>query len=55
MGVEVVDPGGPPLVGRFDLRARLDARLTALAGGRGVLLWVSGDAGIGKSRLLDVL
>ena len=55
MGVEVVDPGGPPLVGRFDLRARLDARLTALAGGPGGLLWVSGDAGIGKSRLLDEL
>ena len=54
--MEVVGPTGPPLVGRADLRARLDARLDALAGGGGGgLLWVSGDAGIGKSRLLDEL
>ena len=54
--MEVVGPTGPPLVGRSDLRSRLDARLDALVGGGGGgLLWVSGDAGIGKSRLLDEL
>ena len=55
MDVGALDPTGPILVGRADLRARLDAHLGALAGGGGAVLWVSGDAGIGKSRLLDEL
>jgi DNA-binding CsgD family transcriptional regulator/tetratricopeptide (TPR) repeat protein len=42
----------PVLVGRDDLLALADRRLTATAGGRGELFFLAGEAGIGKTRLL---
>jgi DNA-binding CsgD family transcriptional regulator/tetratricopeptide (TPR) repeat protein len=42
----------PVLVGRDDLLALADRRLAATAGGRGELLFLAGEAGIGKTRLL---
>jgi len=41
-----------PLLGRHDLLERVDALLAQCRGGRGGLLWLHGDAGIGKTRLL---
>src|SRR6185295_1304892 len=48
---------GPPekstrFVGRHDELALLGARLNAARGGRGQLVAVVGDAGVGKSRLV---
>jgi DNA-binding CsgD family transcriptional regulator len=40
------------LVGRDDLLALAERRLDEVAGGRGQLLFVAGEAGIGKTRLL---
>ena len=40
------------LLGRDDLLDRVDALLASVRSGRGGLLWVHGDAGIGKTRLL---
>jgi DNA-binding CsgD family transcriptional regulator/tetratricopeptide (TPR) repeat protein len=40
------------LVGRDDLLALADRRLTATADGHGELLFLAGEAGIGKTRLL---
>jgi DNA-binding CsgD family transcriptional regulator len=45
----------PVLVGRDDLLALADARLTATTGGSGGLLLVAGEAGIGKTRLLGAV
>jgi ATP/maltotriose-dependent transcriptional regulator MalT len=42
----------PTLIGRAVELDRLDASLTQAQGGSSVLLFVSGDAGIGKSRLV---
>ncbi len=44
---------GPwPLLGRDDVLARVDALLADCRAGHGSLLWIHGDAGIGKTRLL---
>src|SRR3954469_22295077 len=42
----------PVLVGRDDLVALADRRMDAARAGRGHLLFLAGEAGIGKSRLL---
>ncbi|HEY6570211.1 MAG TPA: LuxR C-terminal-related transcriptional regulator [Candidatus Limnocylindrales bacterium] len=42
----------PVLVGRDDLLALADRRRAQAAGGRGGLLFLAGEAGIGKTRLL---
>ena len=42
-----------PVLGRDDVLARADALLAGCRAGRGGLLWVHGDAGIGKTRVLS--
>ncbi len=42
-----------PLFGRDVELHRLEERLTALAGGVGGVVWVHGEPGVGKSRLID--
>lgn len=44
--------GHSPLLGRGDVLSRVDALLASCRAGRGGLLWVHGDAGIGKTRVL---
>ena len=44
--------GGTPVLGRDDVLARADAMLADCREGRGGLLWLHGDAGIGKTRVL---
>jgi DNA-binding SARP family transcriptional activator len=44
-----------PLVGREEERATLLARLEATIGGRGGLMLVEGEAGVGKTRLVQEL
>lgn len=44
--------GRTPVLGRDDVLARADAMLADCREGRGALLWVHGDAGIGKTRVL---
>src|SRR6478735_7393939 len=39
------------LLGRDDVMSRVDALLASCRAGRGGLLWVHGDAGIGKTRV----
>jgi len=48
-------PGPPPLVGRAAERAWLAAAWRAAASGRPQLVLVTGEAGVGKSRLVDDL
>ncbi len=45
----------PLIIGRDDLLDLADRRLAEVAGGRGQLLLVSGEAGIGKSRLVAAI
>lgn len=45
--------GEPLLLGRDAVSARLSERLGRAARGAGGLVWVSGEAGIGKTRILD--
>ncbi|WP_426565721.1 helix-turn-helix transcriptional regulator [Angustibacter sp. McL0619] len=45
----------PVLVGRDDLLAHAARRLQEAADGQGSLLFLSGEAGIGKTRLLDAV
>lgn len=45
--------GEPLLLGRDAVSARLSERLARAARGTGGLVWVSGEAGIGKTRILD--
>ena len=56
-GAESRAPGGAetPLVGRADELARLRDLLAAAAGGRGQVVAVLGEGGIGKSRLVGEL
>jgi class 3 adenylate cyclase len=60
--VAVARPRGPAqhdlgararITGRLDERSRIAARIEAAAGGPSAVVIVSGDAGIGKSQLLD--
>ncbi|GIG62689.1 SARP family transcriptional regulator [Longispora fulva] len=48
-------PGPRTLVGRGPQRQRLHDLLSGLTGGRGGVLWVEGEPGIGKSALLAAL
>jgi class 3 adenylate cyclase/tetratricopeptide (TPR) repeat protein len=50
-----VDPSAVPLIGRAPELARLREALARAAGGRGGLVHLVGDAGIGKSRLVREL
>ena len=45
----------PVLVGREELIERADRHIEAAAAGRGTLLLLAGEAGIGKSRLIDAI
>ena len=45
----------PVTVGRQGEHARLDAALEAVAGGQSVVVLVTGEAGVGKSRLVEEL
>ena len=47
--------GGFPLVGRADVLTRLREHLDHARDGGSGLVWVSGEAGIGKTRLLGEL
>ncbi len=49
---QLVDPGGPRFVGRELEVELLRGRLRGAVGGRGHLVGVMGEAGIGKSRVL---
>ena len=45
----------PVLVGREELIERADQHIAEAAAGRGTLLLLAGEAGIGKSRLMDAI
>ncbi len=45
----------PTIVGRIEERAVLDAALDRAIAGAGSFVWVTGEAGVGKSRLVDEL
>jgi class 3 adenylate cyclase len=57
IGTRTSAPEGPatPLVGRDHEMARLGAVVDELAAGRGQVLLITGDAGLGKTRLLSEL
>ena len=46
-------PDAAPLVGRDDAIAALDGLWTGCAGGRPRLVWIAGEAGVGKTALVD--
>lgn len=46
---------GQPLIGRDEIRAQLADSLDDARAGRGGVLWLTGEAGIGKTRLLTEL
>jgi predicted ATPase len=46
-------PGRPPVVGRRQERAALHAAFEEAAGGRGLLVCVSGEPGLGKTTLVE--
>ena len=48
-------PAQIPLIGRREERAALVAHLEAAIGGGGRLVWIEGEAGVGKTRLLQEL
>ena len=50
-----VDDGGGYTVGRVTQLAALDRLVADLASGRGRVLWIEGEPGIGKSLLVDEL
>lgn len=52
-GVTATTTTREPFVGRADELARLRDALRAARAGRGRIVWLSGDAGIGKTRLAD--
>jgi class 3 adenylate cyclase len=54
-GLRPARPLGRSLVGRAQERGLLTERLAALRAGHGGVLLIEGEAGIGKSRLLDEL
>jgi tetratricopeptide (TPR) repeat protein len=45
--------GSSPLLGRDDVLARVDALLVSCREGHGGLLWLHGDAGIGKTSVMS--
>jgi DNA-binding NarL/FixJ family response regulator len=47
--------GRSPLVGRVAERSVLAARVASLAAGRGGLVWVTGEPGIGKTALVEAM
>jgi DNA-binding SARP family transcriptional activator len=51
--LEDARPGGPPLIGRSDELAAVTAALEDACAGRGSIVLVTGDAGIGKTRFLE--
>lgn len=55
LGGRRLAPEGVPLAGRVDELATLAGALSAARAGRGTFVDVVGEAGIGKSRLLDAL
>lgn len=54
-GVSAARDGAGCYVGREALRARLEASLDAALGGRGRILLLAGEAGIGKTRTAELL
>jgi DNA-binding SARP family transcriptional activator len=52
---QTASPAGPPLVGRADERARLTALWRSATRGSAQLVLVTGEPGIGKSRLVEEL
>ncbi|HKU40855.1 MAG TPA: BREX system ATP-binding domain-containing protein, partial [Polyangiales bacterium] len=55
MSLPLVAAKEAPFVGRRAGLAQLDVALDAAADGRGHLLWIVGEAGVGKTRLLSQL
>ena len=49
------EAGGPPYVGRARIRARLEQTLDAALDGRGAVILLGGEAGIGKTRTAELV